>query len=78
MNWWFNTGKRIWPSLPEDSFQANGHWNKETVTVIPSMAMVVAGVGNFGPFRPGPGPADACMNLLVQACGKEPGQGSGQ
>ncbi|MCI5208314.1 MAG: class C beta-lactamase-related serine hydrolase [Candidatus Electrothrix sp. ATG2] len=78
MNWWFNTGKRIWPSLPEDSFQANGHWNKETVTVIPSMALVVAGVGNFGSFQPGPGPADSLMGLLVQACGQGSNQGSYQ
>ncbi|XCN74675.1 MAG: serine hydrolase [Candidatus Electrothrix aestuarii] len=70
MNWWFNTGKRIWPSLPEDTFQANGHWNKETVTVIPSMNMVVAGFGDFGPFEPGPGPADDLMGLLVDACGQ--------
>ncbi len=71
MNWWINTGKRIWPSLPEDTFQANGHWNKETVTVIPSMALVVAGVGDFAPFLPGPGPADSLMGLLVAACGQE-------
>ncbi|MCI5165868.1 MAG: class C beta-lactamase-related serine hydrolase [Candidatus Electrothrix sp. GM3_4] len=72
MNWWFNSGKRIWPSLPEDTFQANGHWNKETVTVIPSMALVVAGVGNFGPFQPGSGSADSLMALIAEACGQEP------
>lgn len=71
MNWWFNTGKRIWPSLPEDTFQANGHWNKKTVTVIPSLALVVAGVGDFGPFQPGPGPADDLMELLITACGQQ-------
>jgi CubicO group peptidase (beta-lactamase class C family) len=74
MNWWINTGKRIWPGLPEDTFQANGHWNKETVTVIPSMSLVVAGVGDFGPFQPGPGPADSLMGLLAEACGREPAQ----
>ncbi|MGB5686604.1 MAG: serine hydrolase [Candidatus Electrothrix sp.] len=74
MNWWFNIGKRIWPSLPEDTFQANGHWNKETVTVIPSMALVVAGVGDFSPFQAGPGPADSLMGLLAEACGQEPTQ----
>jgi CubicO group peptidase (beta-lactamase class C family) len=72
MNWWINSGKKIWPSLPEDTFQANGHWNKKTVTVIPSMALVVAGVGDFGPFQPGPGPADSLMGLLAEACGQEP------
>jgi CubicO group peptidase (beta-lactamase class C family) len=71
MNWWMNSGKKIWPSLPEDTFQANGHWNKETVTVIPSMSLVVAGVGDFGPFQPGPGPADSLMGLLAEACGQE-------
>ena len=71
MNWWLNTGKRIWPSLPEDTFQANGRWNQQTVTVIPSMALVIAGVGEFGPFEPGPGPADDLLGLIVQACGQE-------
>ncbi len=72
MNWWFNKGQRIWPSLPENTFQANGHWNKETITMIPSMALVVAGVGDFGPFAPGPGPANDRMALLVEACAQRP------
>lgn len=70
MNWWINTDRKIWPSLPEDTFQANGRWNKETVTVIPSMALIVAGVGEFGSFQPGPGPADELMGLVVKACGE--------
>jgi hypothetical protein len=70
MNWWFNRNKMLWPSAPEDTFQANGHWNRETVTVIPSMGMVVAGRGDFGPFKPGAGQADNLMGYLVKACGK--------
>ena len=69
MNWWFNADRMLWPSAPEDTYQANGHWNQETVTVIPSMRMVVAGRGDFGSFKPGPGQADTLMDYLVRACG---------
>jgi len=45
-NFWFNrphsTGERAWPRAPEDMFQANGKWNLDTVTIIPSLRMVVA------------------------------------
>ena len=57
-NFWFNTpdahGKRAWPALPADAFQANGMWNRDTVTVIPSLRMVVAVRGaSRGKFEPG-------------------------
>ena len=45
-NFWFNTpdasGRRGWPALPADAYQANGMWNRDTLTVIPSLRMVVA------------------------------------
>ena len=68
MNFWFNAHQDLWPSLPEDTFQANGHWNGEAVTVIPSMGMIIAGIGDFGPFQPGSGRADSLMDYLVKAC----------
>jgi CubicO group peptidase (beta-lactamase class C family) len=40
--WWFNTGGRLWPDVPHDAFQANGHWNRQALTVIPSLDLVVA------------------------------------
>jgi CubicO group peptidase (beta-lactamase class C family) len=58
-SFWFNeqvpgTPHRLWPSLPRTSFQANGIWNKHTVTVIPDwrMVVVVRG-GTMGRFEPG-------------------------
>lgn len=59
LNLWFNervpgTRRRVWPSLPHDAYQANGLWNRHTVTVIPSWGMVVAvRRGVLGKFEPG-------------------------
>jgi CubicO group peptidase (beta-lactamase class C family) len=52
-NWWFNaespgTGKHFMPHLPTDSFQANGHWGRECLLVIPSLRLVAAARGNWG------------------------------
>jgi hypothetical protein len=59
-NWWFNaTGglhptSKTWPDAPDDTFQANGHWSREAVTVIPSLKVVMAyfGGATLG-FTPG-------------------------
>jgi CubicO group peptidase (beta-lactamase class C family) len=72
---WFNgklpSGERMWPSAPEDTFQANGSWNRHTVTVIPSLKMVivVSKAENPGSFHPGKhdGPVDRYLKLLVEA-----------
>lgn len=40
--WWFNTNRELWPEIPSDAFQANGHWNRHALTVIPSLELVVA------------------------------------
>lgn len=73
-NWWFNdyvgaTQNRVWPAAPVDTFQANGHWDREVMTIIPSFSLVVAAQGNWGSFEPGN--PDAGMNqnlkLLVDA-----------
>jgi VCBS repeat-containing protein len=56
--WWFNdtvgtTGLRPWPDAPLDMFQANGHWNREIVVMIPSLNLLVAARGAWGSFVPG-------------------------
>jgi hypothetical protein len=74
-NFWFNeksvaTGQRVWPALPVDTYQANGMWNRDTVTVIPSLQMVIAVRGaNLGPFEPGKpdGVANQNLRLLISA-----------
>lgn len=57
-NFWFNerlpNGQRVWPAVPADTYQANGMWNRDTLTVFPSLRMVVAIRGaDPGPFEPG-------------------------
>ncbi|MDZ4848167.1 MAG: serine hydrolase domain-containing protein [Pirellulaceae bacterium] len=70
-NFWFNeragdNGQRTWPSLPSDTYQANGMWNRDTVTVIPSLQMVVAVRGaKLGTFEPGKVDSDANQNLKL-------------
>lgn len=52
-NWWFNervpgTERFLTPGLPRDTVQANGHWGREVMVVIPSLRLVVAARGNWG------------------------------
>ena len=42
LSFWFNDSRHLWPDVPQDAFQANGHRNKEALTVIPSLGLVVA------------------------------------
>jgi PelA/Pel-15E family pectate lyase len=76
-NFWFNSpnahGKRAWPALPADAYQANGMWNRDTVTVIPSLRMVVAVRGaERGKFQPGAAENEfnRSLALLADAAGK--------
>ena len=69
-NWWFNakagsSKERTWPDAPADTFQANGHWNREVMTIIPSLKLVVAARGNWGSFRPGRANAGMNQNLKL-------------
>jgi hypothetical protein len=69
-NFWFNekltSGERVWPALPADAFQANGLWNRDTLTVIPSWKMVVAARGaSPGKFEPGVAEGEYNQNLLL-------------
>lgn len=47
-NWWTNERRRMWPNAPSDAVQANGHWNKQAVTVIPSLGIVAVWYRNHG------------------------------
>ena len=42
LSFWLNDSRHLWPDVPQDAFQANGHRNKEALTVIPSLGLVVA------------------------------------
>ena len=81
LNAWFNqtvpkTSKRVWPDAPPDTFQANGHWNKEVVTVIPSLGLVVAARGKWDSGQNAFNPGDASwkmnanLKLLADAVAK--------
>lgn len=69
-NWWYNSmvgtsGNLMWPDAPIDAYQANGHWNKETMTVFPEDKMVVAVLGNLGEWEPGSSESSANQNLKL-------------
>jgi CubicO group peptidase (beta-lactamase class C family) len=73
-NFWFNeatpAGPRVWPGAPPDTYQANGMWNRDTVTMFPGLKMVVAVRGaKPGKFEPGKAEGEYNQNvrLLVDA-----------
>jgi CubicO group peptidase (beta-lactamase class C family) len=73
-NFWFNEpcvrGERVWPAAPADTYQANGMWNRDTVTLFPSLRMVVAVRGaQPGKFEPckADGQYNQNLKLLVDA-----------
>lgn len=73
-NLWFNEklplGQRVWPALPDDAYQANGMWNRDTLTIIPSWQMVIASRGaQPGAFEPGNanGEYNQSLQLIAQA-----------
>ncbi len=53
-NWWFNAplpgnpDTLLMPCLPRDAFQANGHWGKEVMLIVPSWQLIVAARGDWG------------------------------
>ena len=80
-NFWFNertkTGERVWPAAPPDTYQANGLWNRDTVTLFPKFGMVVAVRGaKPGKFEPGrvEGKYNQNLQLLVNSVEKGPNQ----
>jgi CubicO group peptidase (beta-lactamase class C family) len=79
-NWWFNEpvrpgGERGWPAAPADTFQANGMWNRDVVTVIPSLRMMIAFCGgSLGKFEPGAVASEANENMKLLVEATMPGQ----
>jgi CubicO group peptidase (beta-lactamase class C family) len=75
-NWWFNEridseGTRVWPDAPPDTYQANGRWGRDVMTMFPSLNMVVVGEGTWGSEDPGQRYAEMnqSLRLLVEAAG---------
>lgn len=80
-NFWFNervgSGGRVWPAAPPDTYQANGLWNRDTLTVIPSLRMVIAVRGaHAGKFEPGvaAGEFNQNLRLVMEAAGYRAGE----
>ena len=74
-NWWCNPNQSNWPDAPADTIQANGHWGKEVVTVIPSLSLVVAyRTVNARGHTTGSSSSDMNqdLKLLVEACPEFP------
>lgn len=78
-NWWFNEparprGPLLWPGVPAGTFQANGHFGREMITMVPSLDMVIATVGPWGGmsrFIPGDpeGPTARMLAQIIAAVG---------
>lgn len=69
-NFWFNertpTGERVWPAAPADTYQANGLWNRDTLTIFPSLRMVVAvRAAQPGKFEPGQVASTYSQNMAL-------------
>ncbi len=63
--WWFNTNGTFWPDAPSDTFQANGHFGTEVMTIIPSLDLVVAAKGTWGGYDPGSATSTMNQNLKL-------------
>jgi CubicO group peptidase (beta-lactamase class C family) len=70
LNLWFNVGHALWPDVPADAYQANGNWNRQALTVVPSLGLVVAWHGSDA-LAADPedftGPMNAALGSLVEA-----------
>ncbi|MDM8007434.1 MAG: hypothetical protein QUV05_14945 [Phycisphaerae bacterium] len=70
-NWWFNATGALhptsitWPDAPADTFQANGHWGKEVVTVMPGLGIVMA-YFNGATLGFSPGNSDSSSNQVLK------------
>jgi CubicO group peptidase (beta-lactamase class C family) len=66
-NWWFNPNKITWPDAPADTIQAIGHFNQESMVIIPSLSMVVAWKGRNSTAGTLFTDANRYFKLLVEA-----------
>jgi len=66
--WWFNPAGQTWPDAPDDTFQVNGDWNRDVMTVIPSLGIVAAWRGGSGGgTETFAGPMNTILGKLVDA-----------
>ncbi len=70
-NWWFNTDRKVWPDAPEDTFQANGHWNGEVCCIIPSLGIVATWQGSGASRDTFNQPMNDYLKILVSAVTKD-------
>eukprot|EP01006_Ploeotia_vitrea_P030142 TRINITY_DN62615_c0_g1_i1.p1 TRINITY_DN62615_c0_g1~~TRINITY_DN62615_c0_g1_i1.p1 ORF type:complete len:346 (-),score=33.47 TRINITY_DN62615_c0_g1_i1:45-1049(-) len=69
--WWFNADKKAWPKVPEDCFQANGLWNRNVVTLCPSLNLVASWSGvKDGDPNTFPKDMDPIIDHLIKAVQK--------
>jgi hypothetical protein len=66
-NFWLNPGQQTWPDAPADTIQANGHWNGEVLTVIPSLGIVAAWRGSSVSTQTFNQPMNDILRELVEA-----------
>jgi CubicO group peptidase (beta-lactamase class C family) len=66
-NLWHNPDRTTWPNAPPDAYQANGHWNGEVLTVIPTLGIVAAWKGKRAEASSFTGAMDRLLKLLVEA-----------
>jgi hypothetical protein len=71
-NLWFNTGGQTWPDAPEDTIQANGHWNGEVLTIIPSRGLAAAWIGTSDDPESFNAPMNQILRPLVEALPEPP------
>ena len=64
-NWWFNQG--AWPDAPADTIQARGHFNAESMVIIPSLQTVVAWRGKNSTAARAEADLNRYLGLLMQA-----------
>lgn len=69
-NWWYNEGRIAFPDAPENIIQANGHENREVMTLFPSSGLIVAARANWGEYEMGTSSGNMNINLklLAEAC----------
>lgn len=66
-NWWLNPGQQTWPDAPADTVQANGHWNGEVLTFMPSLGLVAAWRGDSTSTDTFNQPMNDILRELVEA-----------
>ncbi len=66
-NWWFNPNRKVWPDAPEDTVQANGHWNGEVCSMLPGLGIVATWKGSGASRDKFNQPMNEYLKILVDA-----------